>query len=109
MKYYSESLHKVFDSEAELKAAEARQAKRNKNLIAAGRELTAARDNFKQAQDNCDKAREAYVEAVRKYRAILENGESVKVDKVPTQSVSDEEFQKIIKRVLAAFDAFDRR
>ena len=109
MKYYSESLHRLFDSEAELKAAEAKQAKRNKSLIAAERELTAARDNFKQAQDNCDKAREVYVAAVRKYRTILENGEPVKVDKVPTQSVSDEEFQKIIKKVLAAFDAFDRR
>ena len=103
MKYYSESLHKVFDSEAELKAAEARQEKRNKNLIAAGRELVAARDNY-------NKARDAYLEASRKYRAILEQGgESVKVSKVPTQSVSDEEFQKIIKKVLAAFDAFDRR
>ena len=109
MKYYSESLHKVFDTEAELKAAEAKQEKRNKSLIAAGKELSAARDNFKKAQGDCDKAREAYVEAVRKYRSILEQGPEVKVGRVPTQSVSDEEFQKIIKKLMAAFDAFDRR
>lgn len=109
MKYYSESLHKIFDSEAELKTAEVKQEKRSKSLITASRELATARDNFKKAQDNCDKAREAYVAAVRKYRAILEDGEPVKVDKVPTQSVSDEEFEKIIKKLMAAFDAFDRR
>lgn len=108
MKYYSESLHKVFDSEAELKAAEAKQDKRNKNLIAVSKELAAARENFKKAQDTCDKARDAYMEAVCKYREILAQGESSKVGKVPTQSVSNEEFQKILKKVLAAFDAFDR-
>ena len=105
MKYYSESLHKVFDSEAELKVAEASQEKRNKGLIAAGKELATARDNFKKAQDNCDKAREAYVAAVRKYRTILEQ---VETDKTPTPSVSDEEFQKIIKKLMATFDAFNR-